>query len=69
MWVLSGSSLLKGSGKKRLVGQVLAASGPVLLGLLSGESWTLDFHLGTFPGSSGKCNWVFPSSGSCPSVA
>lgn len=37
MWVLSGSSLLKGSGKKRLVGQMLAASGPVLLGLLSGE--------------------------------
>lgn len=69
VWVLSGYSLLKGSGKNRLVSQKLAASGPVLLGLLSAESWTLEFHLGKCPGSSGKCSWVFPSLGSCPRVA
>lgn len=52
----SGHSLLKSSGRKRLVGQMLAASGPVLVGLTSGEIWTLELHLGNFPDVSGKCN-------------
>lgn len=37
-----------GRKKKRLAGQMLAPSAPVLLQLVSGEIWTLKLHLGRF---------------------